>query len=74
MITKFEKLKEQFRRNKAWVSSHTNSNTIVVIYNYMYLLVDVFDSNLSSEEQPGSPHWGMFKKLQKDSSHKLHKE
>ena len=37
-------------------------------------LVNIEDLNSCSEEQTGSPHWGVFKKLQLDSRHRLHKE
>ncbi|XP_028392732.1 protein FAN-like isoform X2 [Dendronephthya gigantea] len=36
--------------------------------------VTVTDTNVSLDEQPGSPHWSMFEKLQNDSSHRLHKD
>lgn len=40
----------------------------------LLFLENVNDSNLYSEDAPGSAHWGMFEKLQHDSSHRLHKE
>ena len=41
---------------------------------FLIFLAKVKDSNLISEEAPGSPHWTMFEKLQQASSHRLHKE